>query len=126
MQALPGQCHGEIHRDCRTLIAALITAVAAYAIDGDTFAVDSTRVRLWGIDAPELDTDAGRRAQGLMRELLRAQVWYCEAQGTDRYGRTVAICLNAQGADLACTMVAQGLARDWPRYSGGYYRSCQP
>jgi len=38
--------------------------------------------------------------------------------GTDRYGRTVATCAVA-GADMGAWLVAQGLALDWPRYSGG-------
>lgn len=28
--------------------------------------------------------------------------------------------------DPACEMVRQGHATDWPRYSGGHYRGCQP
>ena len=31
-------------------------------IDGDTIRVDELKVRLWGLDAPEIDTEAGARA----------------------------------------------------------------
>ena len=42
----------------------------------------------------------------------------------DRYGRTVATC-TVDGVDLADWLVGQGLALDWPRYSGGRYANAQ-
>ena len=42
----------------------------------------------------------------------------------DRYGRAVASCLIG-AVDLADWLVRQGLALDWPRYSGGRYAEAQ-
>lgn len=122
MQALQGIQQGKINRDCRTLIEIL----AAYIIDGDTFAVNAARYRLWGIDAPEIHTPEGRDAQDVLRQLMNGGPWYCYPRAQDKYGRTVVQCFDPQGYDLACTLVNVGHAQDWPRFSGGYYRECAP
>jgi micrococcal nuclease len=105
-------------------LAAVVLAGPAVAVDGDTLAVGAQRVRLWGIDAPELRTADGWRAKAAMVALLTragGQVT-CEVKGLDRYGRTVARCSTAGAGDLAAALVAVKLARDWPEYSGGAYR----
>jgi micrococcal nuclease len=102
----------------------MLEIIAAYVIDGDTLAVGPTRIRLWGIDAPEINSRAGRRARRSLADLVAQGTWYCDPRSTDRYGRVVAQCTDAQGRDLACILVAQGNAQDWPRFSGGYYRQC--
>ncbi len=39
----------------------------------------------------------------------------------DAHGRTVAKCFLPDGRDLSSEMVKQGLAIDWPKFSGGKY-----
>ena len=102
----------------------MIEIIAAYIIDGDTFAVGPQRYRLWGIDAPEIQTRPGRRAQRILQSLMDQEPWFCYPKAQDQYGRSAVQCINAKGADLACTLVDQGAAQDWPRFSGGYYASC--
>lgn len=104
------------------LAAALITG-KAWVIDGDTIVVHGTHIRLWGIDAPEMDTKAGRYAKSFLMKFIARQPVACEAKDRDRYGRVVALCRRADGDDLAALMVAAGQARDWPEFSGGAYRS---
>jgi len=43
---------------------AFIILLGALATDGDTLTAGGQAVRLWGIDAPEMDRRAGRRAAG--------------------------------------------------------------
>lgn len=43
----------------------------------------------------------------------------------DIYGRTVARCYLKDGRDLSAEMVKIGLAIDWPKFSGGIYRSLE-
>lgn len=92
----------------------------ARVVDGDTLAFGETRVRLWGIDAPESGTAAGRLATGALRRFIRGYAVKCVARDHDRYGRIVGQCF-ARGVDLAGWLVDNGLARDWPKYSNGYY-----
>ncbi|WP_311990334.1 MULTISPECIES: thermonuclease family protein [Bradyrhizobium] len=42
----------------------------------------------------------------------------------DQYGRTVATC-SIGGIDLGEWLVRNGLALDWPQYSGGRYDAAQ-
>jgi micrococcal nuclease len=42
------------------------------------------------------------------------------------YDRTVAKCYLEDGTDLAAELVKQGLALDWPKFSGGAYRHLEP
>lgn len=89
-------------------------------VDGDTIKVGSQRVRLWGIDSPEMYTSEGRVAKEYLRTFVQGKEVHCLAMDKDRYGRTVAQCwLN--GKDLAWYMVEGGHAKDWPKYSNGYY-----
>jgi len=102
-------------------------------IDGDTLAMGTDRIRLWGIDAPEAlqvcsasngtEYQCGRDASAVMRELTAHGV-SCTAKTRDRYGRTVATCSNASG-DIGEQMVRRGWAIDYTRYSAGRYAQAQ-
>lgn len=94
-------------------------------VDGDTLRETGSRdyIRLWGIDAPEMDTTAGRHAAAELTRLTHGEYLACDITGGDRYGRTVARCYIGS-VDIACAMVAAGYARDWPRYSRGHYATC--
>lgn len=94
-------------------------------IDGDTFALGQTRIRLWGIDAPEADTPLGRQATRLMAELLAWGPVRCNDTGGRSHDRIVARCEDASGQDLAGRMVAAGLAVDWPKFSAGRYAGAE-
>ena len=99
------------------------TVTVKKVIDGDTLTCsDRRKVRLAGIDAPELHGCApGRRCtrgsakqslHNLMR-LSKGRTLRCEAVGT-RYDRTVAFCSTA-GIDLSCAQASGGYAV--PRYA---------
>ena len=98
-------------------------------IDGDTFDVAGITVRLFGVDAPELDQtctnrDAAQWPCGLwvsdqVTELYGGQQADCMATDIDRYGREVARCAVG-GADLGRALVAQGLATAYRDYSWDY------
>jgi endonuclease YncB( thermonuclease family) len=98
---------------------------AARPVDGDTLALGSTRIRLWGVDAPEADTPLGREASRLMAQVLAQGPVRCEDTGGRSYDRIVARCQDASGQDLAHRLVAAGLAVDWPKFSAGRYAAAQ-
>lgn len=107
-----------------TLPGPVLAGPAIRVIDGDGLRIEGHAVRLWGIDAPELDqtceengreTPCGEDARFTLGALVQGGDLVCETKDTDRYGRTVARCF-AGGHDLAGEMVRQGYALDWPRY----------
>ncbi len=101
-------------------------------IDGDTLDMGGTRIRLWGIDAPEMRQtcqgkndqtyECGRDSAAVMRELTRDRAVECDSHGLDRYRRIVAVCRTESG-EVNAAIVRRGWAVDWPTYSGGRYRA---
>lgn len=83
--------------------------------------IQKTQIRLFGIDAPELDHPYGKKAKWALVSLCKGQNVRAEILEEDDYGRTVAKCFLSDGRDLSAEMVEQGLAIDWPKYSGGAY-----
>ncbi len=94
----------------------------AYVVDGDTVVVRKTQIRLFGIDAPEMDHPYGKQAKWALVSLCRGQSVTVEFVAQDSYGRTVGRCYLQDGRDLSAEMVKLGMAIDWPKYSGGRYR----
>ncbi|MEO1920820.1 MAG: thermonuclease family protein [Sphingomonadaceae bacterium] len=100
----------------------------AAVIDGDTLAIGSEKIRLFGIDAPELDQTCsldgrawacGEEAAAQLRGITAGQIVNCEGIERDQHGRLVAVC-SAAGYDLGATMVEYGWAVAFRRYSTDY------
>jgi endonuclease YncB( thermonuclease family) len=94
-------------------------AGAGRASDGDSFRLGADRVRLLGLDAPELSQHCanaagarwpcGHAARDRMAGLLASGPITCQPQGRDRYDRLLARC-TINGHDLGATLVSEGLA----------------
>lgn len=91
---------------------------AARVVDGDTLVLDGKRIRLAGIDAPELrqvcrreqrDWPCGAEAKSHLAALIGDARTTCEAGGSDKYGRLLAVC-TAANRDLNAAMVDGGYA----------------
>lgn len=108
--------------------------IAVHAVDGDTLSARDSgkvqRIRLSGIDAPEL-AQTCRDAQGrtwscgtAARSRLAALVMQggvmCTKRGEDRYGRMLATCSAAGLADIGEAMVRDGHALNYGRYTSDY------
>jgi len=122
-------------RICSLLLALLATPLAAdprgpiHVIDGDTFDIGGTRVRLHGVDAPEQAQLCGEGTAQVwscgawvtqeVRARYEGRAARCTALGQDGYGRTLARC-DVDGADLGRTLVSDGLAFAFRRYSMEY------
>jgi endonuclease YncB( thermonuclease family) len=88
-------------------------------VDGDTLRCGATRIRLQGIDAPELPGHCARgractpgdpfASTDNLRALVSGVAMVCRQTDTDRYGRTVARC-SVRGRDLSCAQIAGGFA----------------
>ena len=97
----------------------------AYVVDGDTIKIKRCQIRLFGIDAPELNHPYGRKAKSALITLCMGQEIKAVVTEKDAYGRTVARCYLPDGRDLSAEMVKLGLAIDWPKFSGGIYRDME-
>jgi endonuclease YncB( thermonuclease family) len=108
----------------------------AQVVDGDTIVVQGVRVRLEGIDAPELEQSCarasgirfwgfagtwkcGREAAEHVERLVRQRVVRCEGFGTDAYGRMLGVC-TVEGLEINSDLVRQGLAWAFAKYSQRY------
>lgn len=103
------------------LAAALIITGRAHSVyDGDTFWIDDTKIRLWGINSPERFKPGGLEAKNALIRIIGDRPLTCEKRGKS-YDRIVMRCKIVGGPDIACEMIRQGHAVDWKKYSGGYY-----
>jgi endonuclease YncB( thermonuclease family) len=106
----------------------------ASVVDGDTLEIHGTRIRLWGVDAPEssqlcrgedsLPYRCGAKAANDLDAFIAVRPVNCLPISLDRYGRTVVTCLVG-GADLGDWLARNGLALDWPQYSNRKYDDAQ-
>lgn len=112
------------------LIIALLllpTRAPADVIDGDTLRDAGARVRLYGIDAPELaqscqrdmrEWPCGAAAASALRTRIGRRAVTCNDRGADRYGRRLAVC-TVGVTDLGAWMVRRG----WAVAIGPTYRA---
>jgi endonuclease YncB( thermonuclease family) len=106
----------------------------ASIIDGDTLEIHGTRIRLWGMDAPEssqlcrgedsLQYRCGAKAANDLDAFIAHRPISCIPISLDQYGRTVATC-SVDGVDLGEWLVRNGLGLDWPQYSKGKFDAVQ-
>jgi endonuclease YncB( thermonuclease family) len=99
----------------------------ARVADGDTVEILTSRIRLEGIDAPELDQTCedssgrawpcGRVAARELRRHVGGTELTCEPRSIDQYRRVLAICFLADRSDVNAWMVRQGWALAYGRAS---------
>lgn len=109
------------------MTAALLTLLLALQLvvdvhDGDTVRLqDGQRVRLWGIDAPELKQPYGIQSRDHLRKLCQGKVVTLKTHGEDKYGRTLAVVLVA-GRNCNESLLQAGLAWWYRKYTPGEKR----
>lgn len=90
----------------------------AMALDGDTIEMTGQRLRLFGIDAPELEQtcqrdgtswDCGAKARRQLALMIEGAEIECTSRAQDAQGAAIAEC-TLEGRDLSEAMVAAGLA----------------
>ncbi|HHG88949.1 MAG TPA: thermonuclease family protein [Devosia sp.] len=96
-----------------------------YATDGDSVRIKGQAVRLWGIDAPELDQTCttpegedwpcGRVSRDRLAEKLANSLLECKGSRFDKYNRLLAIC-TIGGVDVGSQMVREGMAVSYGAY----------
>ncbi|WP_314989084.1 thermonuclease family protein [uncultured Campylobacter sp.] len=112
-------------------LAILVIACPLFALsvkvikvsDGDTITVlqgkQQIKVRLFGIDAPEIKQPYGKKSKQFLANLIAGEVVEVDENGKDRYKRTIGtIYLN--GADINAQMVENGYAWAYRKFSKKY------
>jgi endonuclease YncB( thermonuclease family) len=106
--------------------------------DGDTFTISNdgqkVRVRFCGVDSPERRQPGYSEASKELGRLTEGKAVRCiqVGGGTPCDGRSkptnrdriVAQCFVDE-RDIAMEMICSGNAKDWPKFSGGYYSACK-
>ncbi len=126
----------------RTAIAAIVAVISAATpvlavefagtatvVDGDTIDVGGTRLRLFGIDAPE----SGQRCVGEGKQIIRPgdaaterlealikDGVRCTASEKDQYDRPIATCFTMGGQNINQTLVREGHAWAFVKFAGDY------
>ena len=96
-----------------------------YIVDGDTVILGNEKIRLEGIDAPEMDQicsrngvkyNCGRSSRENLRQLARKGTMRCKAWQRDKYERLLGRCFIGD-LDVNSRMVSDG----WALSFGGYF-----
>ncbi len=98
---------------------------AAHVQDGDTIYVANQAVRLFGVDAEELDEPNGYAAKAHLIILIGGKRVTCTWSGYS-YDRKIGLCYVGTDYSLNARMVEDGYALDCAHYSKGLYRSLEP
>ena len=122
----------------RLLLILIVIASSAHAddlkgkpriVDGDTIWIGPTKIRLYGIDAPETKQECqqadgseyrcGEASTDALRILIASNPVRCEGDTYDRYKRLIAVCYSGT-VNLNAELVRQGWALAYRRYSNDY------
>ena len=95
-------------------------------IDGDSIHVTNQNkqkiiVRLWGIDAPELNQRDGAQSGRFLSTRLNGQTVQLITKGTDQYNRTLGIIYDQNNININQEMIELGLAWVYRPYFNNEY-----
>ena len=95
------------------------SAVVLRVSDGDTLRVregrQETRIRLYGIDAPESKQPGGPEATEYLRDLLLTETATITTLDVDKYGREVAL-VELRGQSVQEALLERGLVWVYTKY----------
>ena len=104
----------------------------ARVVDGDTIWIDRAKIRLHGIDAPEMKqacrTSKGREqkcgilAKQALEQIIKRHNVTCKGRNTDKYKRLIAVCY-IKSLNINEQMVLDGWALAYRKYSKDYVRA---
>lgn len=105
-----------------TPIGQEVSGLVTHIADGDTIRLNGIKIRLWGVDAPEKEQPGFTEAGDFLKDAIQFKMISCTVHEHDKYGRLVAQCTrDDDDADIGAMIIAAGRARDYGRYSKGYY-----
>jgi endonuclease YncB( thermonuclease family) len=106
---------------CAAVSVCDTTPTRVFVLDGDTVVINHERIRIAGIDAPEVKGKCAeeKRLAAMATHLLArivngSQILIDRQPKPDRYGRTLA-AVSADGRDVGEVILREGLARKWTK-----------
>ncbi|HEG8540010.1 TPA: thermonuclease family protein [Campylobacter coli] len=94
-------------------------------IDGDTIEISTnnktSKIRFFGIDAPELKQNFGKQSKAALEKILKDKEVYIFSKNKDNYGRIVAI-VKLKDVDINQFLVSQGYAWADTYYTNAYIK----
>ena len=92
--------------------------------DGDTITAltsqkEKIKIRLYGIDAPELKQPFGKASKRHLIDLISNKSLNINEKGKDKYGRTLAVLYNGD-QNINAQMVIDGYAWAYDKFSKDY------
>lgn len=103
----------------------------AKIIDGDTIIIKGEKIRLFGIDAPEMkqicynELDkpylCGHESKKYLEKRIKREI-YCYYSGRDRYKRIIGDCYTKSKISVNGFMVSMGYAVAYKKYSKKYIK----
>lgn len=106
-----------------TPIGQEVSGLVVHVADGDTIRINGVKIRLWGVDAPEKGKPGWSEAGDFLRGEIGFSMVSCLVHTHDKYGRLVAQCTRENDdTDVGALIISAGWARDYMRYSKGYYK----
>ncbi|WP_459813601.1 thermonuclease family protein [Campylobacter concisus] len=92
--------------------------------DGDSITAltsqkEKIKIRLYGIDAPELKQPFGKASKRHLIDLVSKKSLNINEKGKDKYGRTLAVLYNGD-QDINAQMVIDGYAWAYDKFSKDY------
>ncbi len=105
---------------------AVFQGVCRRVIDGDSLYISGVgqQIRLWGVDAPEVDEAGYRAATKTLKRLAHRKILRVEEVTRDKYGRIVGRCFLDDGVEINRLMIVSGTADEYCRFTKGYYGTC--
>ena len=82
----------------------------AHVIDGDTIKIRGMKIRLAGINAPELDRPYGVKSKYEMVNIVKGKKVYVVPDGTTSFDRIVATCYVDGDVDIGAELIRRGLS----------------
>lgn len=110
----------------RQPIGETISGVVLHVTDGDTLRMNGVKIRLWGVDAPEKEQRGFDQAGAILAAVAQLRMVDCRIRAYDRYDRLVTQCLRrSDRLDIGKAVIESGWAKDYPRYSQGFYAAAE-
>ncbi len=104
----------------------LETGRVRYVVDGDTFILDKSeiRIRLWGVDADERNEPGYAKAKNVLKDLVQGKPISYLVKDVDKYYRIVARVFLENETEVNRYLIEGNFTKEYCLFSKGFYGYC--